>query len=204
MTSPRLRLKSRRSTGYEINWRRIYSSCKRMGLNLMTNVSDPGRRQHLTRTQARSVNGPGEIGVRNLTVTFYACSSYDQFTKKKRWGVASRYFLLYFNALPRTGVFTLGTRRITTRGSLYGVSYLLSLPASHVLISNSDPRMWLHSNSVAGLFRALWHARHSIAGRCSTARLGSSLWRGNWSLVRARGHGQNITSGGTSLRDGRD
>lgn len=124
--------------------------------------------------------------------------------RRKGRSVASRYFLREFNVLSRTGVFTLGTRRITTRGSLYGVSYLLSPPASHVLISNSDTRMWRHSNSVAGLFRALWHARHSIAGRYSAARLGSPLWRGNWSLVRARGHGQNITSGGTSLRDGCD
>jgi len=96
--------------------------------------------------------------------------------RRKGGGVASRYFLRQFNVLSRTGVFTLRTRRITTRGSLYGVSCLLFLPVSHVLISNSDPRMWLHSNNVAGLFRALWHARHSIAGRCSAARLGSSLW----------------------------
>ena len=38
-----------------------------MSLNLMTNVSDLGRRQHLTRTQVRSINGPGEVGARNLT-----------------------------------------------------------------------------------------------------------------------------------------
>ena len=124
--------------------------------------------------------------------------------RRKGTGVVSRYFLRQFNVLFRTGIFTLRTRRVTTRGSLYGASCLLSPPAFPVLIGNSDPRMWLHSNNVTGLFRALWHARHSIAGRCSAARLGSSIWRGDWSPVRARGHGQNITSGGASLRDGRD
>lgn len=124
--------------------------------------------------------------------------------RRKGGGVASRYLLRLFNVLSRTGVFTLGTRRITTRGSLYGVTCLLSPSPSPMLISHSDTRMCLLSNNVPGLFRALWHARHSIARRCSTARLGSSLWRGNWSVVRTRRHGQNITSGGTPLRDGCD
>jgi hypothetical protein len=59
---------------------------------------------------------------------------------------------MLFNVLPRAGVFTLGTRRVTTGDSLHGALRLLSLPAPHALISNSDPRMWHHSNSVAGLF----------------------------------------------------
>ena len=33
----------------------------------MMNVSDLGRRQHLTRTKICSVDGPGEIGARDLT-----------------------------------------------------------------------------------------------------------------------------------------
>jgi hypothetical protein len=33
----------------------------------MTNVSDLDRRQHLTRIKVRSVDGPGEVGARNLT-----------------------------------------------------------------------------------------------------------------------------------------
>jgi hypothetical protein len=33
----------------------------------MTNVSDLGRRQHLTRIKVRSVDGPGEVGARDLT-----------------------------------------------------------------------------------------------------------------------------------------
>jgi len=36
--------------------------------------------------------------------------------------------------------------------SLHGALRLPSLPAPRGLIRNSDPRMWLHSNSVAGLF----------------------------------------------------
>ena len=55
----------------------------------MTNVSDLGRRQHLMPTKVRSVDGPGEVGARNLTrwpITFCACSAYVQFTKKERWG----------------------------------------------------------------------------------------------------------------------
>jgi hypothetical protein len=33
----------------------------------MMNVSDLGRRQHLTRIEVRSVDGPGEAGTRDLT-----------------------------------------------------------------------------------------------------------------------------------------
>ncbi len=38
-----------------------------MSSNSMMNVSDLGRRQHLTRTKVRSVDGPGEVGARDLT-----------------------------------------------------------------------------------------------------------------------------------------
>ena len=33
----------------------------------MTNVSDLGRRRHLTRIKIRSVDGPREVGARDLT-----------------------------------------------------------------------------------------------------------------------------------------
>ena len=80
----------------------------------------------------------------------------------------------------------------------------LPLPTRHVLSSGSDPRMWFRSNNVARLFRALWHARDSIAGRCPPARLGSSLRRGDCPPTWTHWHGQSTASGGTSLRDGRN
>src|SRR6266851_4368708 len=73
------------------------------------------------------------------------------------------------------------------------------IPAPHALSSGPDPRMRHHSNNVAGLFRALWHTRDGITGRCSSARLGSTFWRGDWPPTRTRRHSQSAAGGGASL-----
>ena len=53
----------------------------------MTNVSDLGRRQHLTQISYPSVDGPGEVGAGDLTKQSFWFSpgiAYGQFTEKKR------------------------------------------------------------------------------------------------------------------------
>jgi hypothetical protein len=94
----------------------------------------------------------------------------------------------------------------TTNYHLELPSWCVSHPllAKHVLSKGPDPRMWLHTNNVARLFGALWHARDGSAGRCSPTRLGSSHRRGDYPPTRTHWHNQSIASGGASLRDGRN